>query len=172
MPFVPGAMPCLAEECHQRPCGGPEGWRAAYESYGLREVRYRAIVWLFVAEVDGGTYSGYAPFLVDTGTPITVIPRPLVGDNAFKGGTNDVHSVSRIGGDVLAGRRCRAALALIPPRPQCRPLQFANLNVIVCDAPASTWALRDFGLLGLDALRQIVVTFDRWGIRFEYRPEA
>ena len=162
---------CLAEECQPKGCGGEHGWYVPYEAVGTVEVRYRAALTFFVADVESGNHS-YVPFVVDTGTPITIIPRTLVEKEAFKGRPSDIFDVTGISGRIVSGRRFVADLILCPRHPECQPLQFSRLKVIVYDPPADERRRSHPALLGLDALRQVVTTFDRRGIHFAWQAGA
>jgi len=121
-----------------------------------------AIVFLQVTELsDYATLRGHLPFVIDTGSPFTMIPRGLLQqEDAFRGDTFDVHTFRDVSGHVIVGRRFKATLSLNPYQPTCRPLMFTDLKVFVTDpVPETNRPLRT-GLLGLDALRQLFTTFE------------
>src|SRR5579871_1675965 len=43
------------------------------------------IVALLVIDRSGSSFCGWIPFVVDTGTDVTIIPRKLLPDHAFRG---------------------------------------------------------------------------------------
>jgi hypothetical protein len=115
------------------------------------------LVWVYVADLSpGSTFSKYLPFVVDTGSSVTIIPRWVLDDpRAFARKDFVAFTTKRgVGGGALTGQMFRAALSVTPRREECEVLSFDQLDVFVAEGP-----LRQ-GLLGLDALRQISTTLD------------
>jgi hypothetical protein len=120
---------------------------------------------LFVVDPSGSGYSAFLPFVIDTGTSLTIIPRDLLRHpKAFRAGPRDLCQVNGVNGDPIFGRKFPVALSLSPNRSECPPLIFRDIEVFIPDA-ANACRIQT-GLLGLDALRQVVTVFEASHVTF------
>jgi hypothetical protein len=99
------------------------------------------------------------PFVVDTGTDATIVPRKLLPDGLFprsKAVSGTWIPVVGLAGGWIAGLPFAASLAISPQAPGANGLSFGRLTVVVVDS----WD-QNYGMLGMDALRNVVTVFDR-----------
>jgi hypothetical protein len=96
------------------------------------------------------------PFVIDTASDATVIPRRHLPRGAFppENAIGDAIDIIGVVGASINGRRYRATLSLSAPNGP-PPLVFKGLEVLIVDR----WN-GDCATLGLDALRQIVFVSD------------
>lgn len=152
-----GRWRCYASTCGPGDCGGPRGWSRPYIRRGPQE--YQAVVVLYVVDPSGSGYSAFLPFVIDTGTSLTIIPRDLLQHpRAFRAGPRDLYQVNGVSGSPIFGHKFPAALSLSPNRSECSPLLFRDMEVFIPDACNACRI--QMGLLGLDALRQVETVFD------------
>jgi hypothetical protein len=140
-----------------------------YVSRRAREgTYYYPFVWLYVTDLsDRATFSGFLPFLIDTGATVTVIPRFVLPEYAFQPASNAIHSIRGVGMSATPGLRFPALLSIAPRQRECVTLTFDPIDVFVSDLIGP----RPFGLLGLDAIRQTVAVFDAERARIR-RPDT
>jgi hypothetical protein len=152
------AFRCFSEPCTPGGCGGDHDWAIPYHQLpgGLS-----ALLWMYVTDLSPrSTFSKFLPFVIDTGAPVTVIPRRLLDDaRAFARKDVAYDVLEGVGGGSITGQMFPAALSVNPRRSECAVLLFPPLDVFVAES-----SLRH-GLLGLDALRQISTTFDPSRVR-------
>lgn len=117
---------------------------------------YEAVINLFVIDLSS-PFADYLPFVIDTATDVTIIPRKLLSrSNTFPPSRAiGPYSVKGLTGKTVIGLRFRAAVAIAPRRPGPTPLGFGKLKPIVVD----DWK-ENYGMLGLDALRRVVMVSD------------
>jgi len=144
------------------------GFHVPYRSVGLIEgalEQCEAVISLMVIDLTpGSTFCDFIPFVIDTGTDVTIIPRNLVPRSAFPvQGANTSYEVPVTGltGRTLWARIYSASLAIVPPTTKFGGLGFNVLTIVVVD----TWE-GECAVLGLDALRQVVVVSDPKHITF------
>ena len=166
---------CFARrgECQPGSCGALNGWTVRYQmrthtagspSDVYHETTYRVVVDLLVTDLSRTVaFAQFLPFVIDTGSPFTVIPRALLSSSAFQSQPGAVHyTIQDASGHPIVGRRFWVELSIRPQDPTCNPLKFDRVNVFVPDADVRL----DWGLLGLDALRQVITVFDQSGVIF------
>jgi hypothetical protein len=135
--------------------------------------RCEAVVNLLVHDLSS-TFLHFLPFVIDTGTDVTIIPRRLLrqpeGEWAFQlGKTLSQYEVMGLTGRVVIGLRFRSTIALIGHQPGSAPLCLGELQpIVVAD---EDWD-GDYGMLGLDALRQVIMVSDRDHISLWPSPTA
>ncbi len=155
---------CFAATCRSGGCGGSRGWAKAYS---FSNGSCQALVCLYLIDVSNvARYSTYLPFLVDTGTPITIVPRPILQDSsAFQGHqSHGIREITGLGGRLQRGSRFRAALSISPSDDDCEPFALPGTEILVLDESELK-----HGLLGLDMLHRMVSVFDPRGVSFRRR---
>jgi hypothetical protein len=118
----------------------------------------QALIAILVADLsEGRSFSGHIPFLIDSGSPVTIIPRALVPAHAFRRSTQVKCGAVflKILGGSFCGHYFRASLAITTTRADIRPLSIGKMGVFVVEAMHT-----DYGILGLDAMRRVQVRFD------------
>lgn len=154
---------CFSSVCGPGCCGRQNGWAVPYTRRGKGETTYQPVVYLYVTDLsEGATFSAFLPFVIDTGAAVTMIPRALLGDRrAFRSKpVGGVYRVTDVSGDVMLGRRFLTGLSVTPRRSECDALTFRPLPIVVLDPDPNMHRPIQLGLLGLDALRQVVTVFD------------
>jgi hypothetical protein len=119
--------------------------------------QFEARIRLHVVDLSS-SYSGFIPFVIDSGTDVTIIPRKLVPSNAFAIGKQYLSlpvPVSGLTGRTVWGRAYRAGLTIFPTKADHAGLRFETLTLLVVEDWESNYAM-----LGLDALRQVVMVSD------------
>jgi hypothetical protein len=118
-----------------------------------------AVMELWVEDLsEGSKFSGFVPFVIDTGSQVIIVPRTLVPEKAFprdralKPGNVIVRGA---GGEEFPGLLFRASPSVPSPAPKYGALSFQEMKIVVVDA----WH-DEYALLGLDALRRVVLTSD------------
>ena len=107
---------------------------------------------------EGSKFSKPLCFVIDTGSQVTIVPRTLVPENAFprhlalRPGTIIVRGA---GGEHFPGLLFRASMSVPSPTPKYEVLSFQEMKIVVVDAWHDKYAL-----LGLDAIRRVVLTAD------------
>jgi hypothetical protein len=153
---------CYAPVCQPGQCGGQHGWRVPYTR------AFRPLIVFYVTDLaDGATYSGFLPFIIDTGSPRTLVPRHLLPSYAFRPAPLTDSELSDVSGTPIVGHVFDAALSLSPRQPACDALRFPRMPIFVAGAQCRIGT----GLLGMDALRQIVTVADATQVCF-YQPLA
>jgi hypothetical protein len=112
------------------------------------------------------TVSVVMPLVVDSGTDVTIIPRKLLPPATFpreRAVWPFYVPVTGLTGRTTMGLTFSATLAIVPREAGFGALSIGLLNVVVVDDDA--W-LGEFGMLGLDALRRVVVISDPKHISF------
>lgn len=121
--------------------------------------RCEAIINLLVMDLSpSSSFSGFLPFVIDTGADVTIIPRKLVPSSAFP-----VHEaampyaipIEGLTGSAAPGRAFSVSLAVAPPAAKFGGLGFNALTVVVVD----TWPGR-YATLGMDALQRVITVSD------------
>lgn len=146
------------------------GWLVPYRSVPNYIDAYEAVIDLLVVDLSSGpVFVAILPFLIDTGTDITIIPRRLLKSaNAFPPRKMlEEYSVEGLTGRVVVGHRFRAAMAVASLRSEPPPLSFGVLKPVVVEEKDWPW---DYGTLGLDALRRVVMISDADHVCFWPRP--
>jgi len=152
----------FARPCHGAPSlGGSHGWAVPYrraEGFNACE----AVVNLYVLELGAhGAFMDIVPFVIDTGTDVSIVPRTLLGPESFRGKELEVHDLIGFAGTPFVARRYRAALAIAARRPEPASVCFGAVDIFVVDA----WNF-PHAALGLDALRRVVLISDSKQVSF------
>ncbi len=105
------------------------------------------------------------PFVIDTATDVTIIPRTQVGDAFQSRNAVPPYLVPVVGltGRTVFGRAYSASLSIAPPSSDFESLSFGSLTVVVVDE--TSWGY-NYGMLGLDALRRVVMVSDADHVSF------
>ena len=154
--------------CAPGECGWKNGWALPYAKRPSPPT-WHAVAFLYVIDLsDVAKLFGPLPFVIDTGSPITMIPRGLLRDRSvFRRRPFDVFKVRDVSGDVIAGQRFLTALSLNPTmHSECGALAFEPIQVFVPDLDPDPGG-RQLGLLGLDALRQKITIFEPSRVVFQ-----
>ena len=108
------------------------------------------------------TCTGFLPFMVDTGTDRTIVPRNLLPSYSFakayakkRDGALDWIPIEGLTGKRTSGLEYEAFLAIPPISQPYEALGFGKVNILVVD----DW-LWNYGMLGLDALRNVIMVCD------------
>lgn len=139
------------------PSNDKDGWFVPYRRVPGFADGYEAVINLYVHDLSS-TLICVAPFVIDTATDVTIIPRRLmIGPDAFQTAKAlGPYRVKGLTGKVVVGQRFRASM-FIPLRQRDEtPLSFGVLKPVVVDE----WE-GDYGTLGLDALRRVVMVSDK-----------
>ena len=154
---------CFGAHCQPGACGGIHGWTADYAWIGNKclplvelSITYRS--W-------GVIYSEFASFVVDSGAEITVVPRIGHLRGAFRRPAEKPLIVADFVRHPIAGSSFSARLSLSPRHRACKPLIFPQMDVFVAGDESI-----EYGLLGFDALRQIITIFDQSAVTFHQPP--
>jgi len=147
-PFLAGICKGLAS-----PAGG-FGWFVGCHEQTTS--RYAFIVYIIVKEVNS-SFVGVLPCLIDTGSQVTIIPRKLIKlQGSFeKSRATGSAEILGVGGSPLFGYRFPALLAIYSEEDSPRPLSFGTQMLVVVDS----W-FGDYGVLGLDVLRKVLLVSD------------
>jgi hypothetical protein len=142
------------------PCGSEWAWAVPLRPIEDRQDGLEIVVNLDVYEVSRqqSRWLVTAPFLVDTGSPVTIFPR-FLQDNGFRGRPSMRRS-ERIGG--LVGEEttiCEYYTALLMINGRRSGVGPPAIIWRVAIGAVSTWS-GNFGILGLDAMRQSNVFLD------------
>lgn len=132
------------------------GWFVPYCPVPGYTDAYDAVIDLLVVDLSSG-FADVLPFVIDTGTDVTIIPRRLLTrhDVFPPSKALGAYSVTGLTGRVVTGLRFRAAIAIASLRPEPPPLSFGVMKPVVVD----DWR-EDYGMLGLDVLLQVVMISD------------
>jgi hypothetical protein len=128
--------------------------------------RCEAVIRLLVHDLSS-TFLHFLPFVIDTGTDVTIIPRRLLrrpeGAWAFQvGKTLSQYEVVGLTGGAIVGLRFRSTIAIVSDQSGL-VLSLGELQpIVVAD---EDWE-ENYGMLGLDALRQVVMVSDSEHISF------
>jgi len=125
--------------------------------------QWEAVINMLVADPSTSSMF-FIPFVIDTGTDVTIIPRNLVPKAAFP--TDKAvrpYTLTIIGFPdwIVFGRPFSANLAIVPPAAKYEGLGFKGITITVVDSWEGKYAL-----LGLDALRQVVMVSDSDHVSF------
>ena len=145
------------------------GWFVPYRQVPNSDESYDAVISLYVKDLTSPFFDTL-PFVIDTGTDITIIPRKgrILESGAFPlGEALGESQVRGLTGRTIVGRRFRAAFSIVSRQTGIDPLIFSELNPIIVDY----WE-DDYGMLGLDALRQVVMVSDREHISLWPMPDS
>jgi hypothetical protein len=150
------------------PSNSGAGWFVRYRPVREYADAYDAVINLNIHDLSGvSTVVLTLPFVIDTGTDVTIIPRRLIPSHSFPPqrslGAYEVHGM---GGGVIVGLRYRAVASIAPQGPSTPPLAFGELKPIVVDH----WS-QPYGMLGLDALRRVVMIADNKHVSFWMAPK-
>jgi hypothetical protein len=145
------------------------GFFVPYKGQSKHSDQWEARIQVLVHDLSS-TFLDFLPFVIDTGTDVTIIPRKILNcDYAFQGGhTLGQYEVAGVTGSPVVGLRFRVAMAITPRRKGDAPLSFREVSAIVVEDPK--W-VGDYALLGLDALRQVVMVCDHDHISLWSRPK-
>jgi len=106
---------------------------------------------------------GFLPFTLDTGTDRTIVPRRLLPDNSFneafankKNGELVEIPIVGLTGGIILGLEYQAFLSIPPITQPYEALGFGRVNILIVDQ----WPW-NYGMLGLDALRNVVMVSDQ-----------
>jgi len=127
--------------------------------------QWEATINLLVTDLSlSSTFSGFIPFVIDTATDVTIIPRKLVPPNAFpvrEAVKPYFVPVEGLTGRTVVGRTFSASLAIVPPAAKYGGLGFNILTIVVVDSWEGKYAM-----LGLDAIRRVVMVSDHDHVSF------
>ena len=139
------------------PFNGGDGWFVPYRRVREFSDAYDAVITLYVQDFSS-TFLCTVPFVIDTGADVTIIPRRLMSrPDAFQTAKAiGPYQVKGLTGKVVIGRRFRASIFIPRLERDVTPLRFGVLKPVVVD----DWE-GDYGTLGLDALRRVVMVSDR-----------
>lgn len=134
-----------------------DGWFVPYRRVRDFPDGYEAVISLYVKDFSS-SFLCAVPFVIDTATDVTIIPRRLMSrPDAFQiGKALGPYQVKGLTGKAVVGHRFRASMFIQPRQRGVTPLSFGVLKPIVVD----DWE-GDYGALGLDALRLVVMVSDR-----------
>jgi len=133
------------------------GWFVPYRRVRGYFNAYEAVINLHVQDLHS-TFVAILPFVIDTGTDVTIIPRRLLDPGAFpRSKSLGRYEVKGLAGGTVVGLRFRAAVSVALLRRGSDLLGFGKLTPIV--VRDEDWE-GDFGMLGLDALRKVVMVSD------------
>jgi hypothetical protein len=113
----------------------------------------RAVIRLVVEDLSpGSTFVDILPFIINPGTDVTVIPRRLLerADAFPPGKALGPYQI----GEAIVGLHFRAAIAIASRSAHFTPLSFGILRPMV-----NNWQ-SEYGVLGRDALQQVVMVFN------------
>src|SRR4051794_6347592 len=101
--------------CAPGGCGGPLGWVTRYV-YPRGAESLKPMVHLRVVDLSNGSpFAARLPFVLDTGSSVTMIPRSLLPRRAFPIGPYDrPANVKEVSGHKIVGHWFRVALSLNP----------------------------------------------------------
>jgi len=144
------------------------GWFVPYHRVpGLPKDAREAVINLLVLDLSAPVaYATRAvPFCIDTGTDVTLVPRKLLPPGAFPReraiNPNPEWIIGPCGGKIV-GLRFRAGLLTEPSKVTKSALTFGSpLEILVVDY----WD-NPYGMLGLNALRTVIMISDRDHITF------
>ena len=133
------------------------GWFVPYRRVREYTDAYEAVINLCVIDLSSTFICG-VPFVIDTGTDVTIVPRRLVSrPHAFQVKNSlGPYKLQGLTGGGVVGLRFNAAMFLPLPQRDLPSLSFGRLKPVVVDH----WK-DDYGMLGLDALRRVVMVSDR-----------
>ena len=152
--------------------GSRLGFFVPYQLVGVQEsetplAQWEAWINLYVID-RASPYTGFIPFLVDPGSHVTIIPKPLVEAYAFPIpkaiDPRHVEPVAGLGGGIVTGRIFSIHLAIVPQEVSYGVHMFQPLDVLVVDSLADNYAV-----LGLDAIRQVTMVSDDKHVAFWQR---
>lgn len=133
------------------------GWFVPYRRVRGYFKAYEAIINLHVQDLQS-TFVAILPFVIDTGTDVTIIPRRLLSPSAFpRSKSLGPYDVTGLTGKTVVGLRFRAAVSVAQLQRSSDLLGFGKLTPIV--VRDKDWE-GDYGMLGLDALRKVVMVSD------------
>ena len=152
----------IAGICQSRVTSYPKyyGWFVPYQEMPEDSECSQAVIILFVQDLL--SYADHLPFIIDTGSDVTIIPRKLLEPRAFpKREAIAERGVIGVTGKVVTGLRFKAAIAIskLPSGPSS--FSFPPLQPVIVD----NWE-SDCGVLGLDALRKVVMVSDQNYVSF------
>jgi len=132
--------------------------------------QWAAVVEMFVQDLStGSTSTAFIPFIIDTGSDRTILPRKLLPPRAFPISCAErlyAEPVVHCTGGVVFGHAFSASLHILLRDTESIPLKFGILTVVVVD----TWE-GEYAVLGLDALRQVGMLSDDSGLSL-WPPQA
>lgn len=147
--------------CHSGcPFNSTNGWFVPYRRAGNSHDCYEAVINLYVLDLSS-TFMCVMPFLIDTGSDATIIPRHLLKAGAFEKKSVGPSKVEGISGKRIFGQRFRAAMYIPLLQRGPEPLSFGKLEVMVVEQGAM-----NYGVLGLNALRRVLMVSDRDHVSF------
>jgi hypothetical protein len=141
------------------PFNGANGWFVPYRRVRDFHDAYEAVINLHVLDLSS-TFMCVMPFLIDTGSDATIIPRHFLRPGAFEKKSAGPSDVKGISGNRIFGKRFRAAMHIPLLRHGPEPLSFGELEVMVVEQRM------DYGVLGLNALRRVLMVSDREHVSF------
>lgn len=138
-----------------------QGWFVSYrkaQSQDNDEENWEAVVNLLLHDPES-SFLKLLPFIIDTGSHATLVPRYLLTRNAFRCelAIRQRHvPVRGITGHVLFGHKFDAQLSIPPPSLGAAGFAFpTKVRIVIVER----WEV-DYAILGLNALRQIIMVSD------------
>ena len=150
--------------------GEEYGW---YVYYTLNKWRYEGwdiyIKLLVEEKADNTSNIEEIKFLVDTGSPRTIIPRRLITRvGAFQYEKSEgAWEIEGISGRIIIGLQYSVFISIPSQKKNYPSLSFDKIKVLVSDD-----INLHYGILGLDAIRRIVIISDNEYVTFWRFPEC
>ncbi len=135
------------------------GWFIPYHRVRASRDAYEAVINLYLLDLSS-PFMCVMPFLIDTASEATIIPRHFLRPGAFENSAVGPSAVEGIAGNRIFGKRFRAALHIPLLQHGPKPLNFGKLDVLVVNQHM------DYGVLGLNALRRVLMVCDRDHVSF------
>lgn len=149
-----------------------EGWFVSVRRSRPRStlVWYDVRIRLLVRDRSGSSFLGWVPFIVDCGTDVTIIPRKLLPQHAFRGLDAGMCPVTGLADDTdkpYVGRHYPASVLFRAPGVNGLSILVPDLLPLIMDS----WQEGEegnCGLLGMDVLSRVAWVFG--GEHFSFWP--
>jgi len=135
------------------------GWFIPYHRLRVSRHAYEAVINLYLLDLSS-SFMRVMPFIIDTASEATIISRHFLRSGAFEKSAAGPSDVEVLSGNRIFGKRFRAALHIPLLQHGPKPLTFGKLDVMVVNQRM------DYGVLGLNALRRVLMVSDRDHVSF------